>query len=314
MLKELKKHQNKFNILSIFSKEELDKYNGSGINLRYLNDLLNYNFTQNNVYEILNICEFYQYINQRELIDKLQLAIYKYKIVIDNKILNNQTLYDLIYDSDCIKKGKCDCYYYGGDTIYEYNRISKAMSYRNPCRILSISCYNRLINDNCSIPIEEITNFCLTKRYLLVEYLFNIIKKIINESNNNLEIKRLSNILTTCLYAATTCGNISVVKLCREYYNTVNYIIIHNVNIMKNCIKIYNHIYNCTALGSFFADNDIYYYTATEENIFEVIKLLLLHDKHFYLNDLKDIISQNLINLFNDNMRLCIDYDTYSTC
>jgi len=109
-----KKYMNStnFKLIEIIEKEgdyNLNDILNKDINLRYFDDLLNFNINQINIYEILWIADYYQYKKMEELIEKIQILILDGKIKIEYDKLNKEDLYNSIYINECLKSGKIKC-------------------------------------------------------------------------------------------------------------------------------------------------------------------------------------------------------------
>ncbi len=100
--------QNKelFDIFKHLSNDEINLFEGFNMNNICITDLLNNNITKDNVYDILYICRLYQYNKMDEIINEIQYLIMDKQIKINKNKLNNPSLYDLIYNNECLKYGR----------------------------------------------------------------------------------------------------------------------------------------------------------------------------------------------------------------
>jgi hypothetical protein len=119
------------------------------INKNYLNLI-----TQDNIYNILKLCEYYQYKYLDNLIEHIQNEYFKNEININKEKLNNCELYNLILDNECIINKKCLC---APDAVYH------------------ISCFNYLFDSNICLNFKQIDNLLLfiilNNNYKLLKYI-----------------------------------------------------------------------------------------------------------------------------------------------
>jgi hypothetical protein len=128
----LKENKNQFDLFKHFTTDEFNSYDFEmSYNLNYLKNLLDYDITQENVYDILKLADFYQYNKMDELIMKIQWKIFDDELDINEEILNKEDLFNAIIDGNCIKNKFCGC-----------NLLH--LSLHGHCKLYHISCYNYL--------------------------------------------------------------------------------------------------------------------------------------------------------------------------
>lgn len=163
----IKENKTLFKLFDYLCDEEINNFKGfEDINLRYIDDLINHNITEDNIYEILWIADCYQYKKINELIYDIQENIKNYNIYINKYILNKDNLYNEIYTM-CFELNKICC-------IYEdkLNDITENLipNFKN-------------IHGSCLIRLNTEYNSKLIKQYMLLsESKYNV-----TENNNKSE-------------------------------------------------------------------------------------------------------------------------------
>jgi ankyrin repeat protein len=103
----LKQNAKKFTLLENLTEDELNQLNEE-IDKQDLMDLIEHNITQENIYRILYLYDYYQY-NKHEFIEQIQFMILDRKLIIDYDKLNKEDLYNFIFCNDCLKTCKILC-------------------------------------------------------------------------------------------------------------------------------------------------------------------------------------------------------------
>jgi hypothetical protein len=99
------------------------------MNMQLLSDILIRNITQDNIYDFLYYCEYYQLKYMHDILIKIYKLIFDNRLIIEQDKLNNNSLYNVIYDGECIKTKNMTCcallerVYINGDVKYSYDKL-----------------------------------------------------------------------------------------------------------------------------------------------------------------------------------------------
>jgi hypothetical protein len=103
----LKQNSKKFALLENLTEAELDQLT-EVVDEQDLTDLIKHNINQENIYRILHLYDFYQYIDIT-FIEKIQFMILDRKLTIEYDKLNKEDLYNSIFCNDCLRNRKILC-------------------------------------------------------------------------------------------------------------------------------------------------------------------------------------------------------------
>ncbi len=192
-----------FDLMKHIDSTEIDELN---YDKKILNDLLQYNLNQDNIYDILEFAEYYQYTKMDELITKIQLNILEGKYILDKKLIKYR-LYELIFTCDCIIDHKCKCDFYEKD---------------NELQLKHVICFKYLteIENKKYYEIEHMDqNGRWYTQYLITELCYN---------DNNIElikylIKMGYKFSSRTLGKAAICNSLEIIKYLINNKNCENY-------------------------------------------------------------------------------------------
>ncbi len=161
-----------FELLNHFTKEEIHELN---LNQELIDDIINKKITENNVYEILEYCEYLQYKQDKfdDLIFHIQVMIFEKKLILDPELIKHR-IRELIFD-DCVLKGECLC----NVKIIKYSlKLRHVSCFRYLTEIKNIKIKNKknyLIDDLCCKKENclELIKYLISIGYKVTGYVIN---------------------------------------------------------------------------------------------------------------------------------------------
>lgn len=253
---------NEFALFDNFNKEELQEYI-SDIKLNIIEDIINKNTNNENIYELLEYIEYYQYKKTNEFIIHLQTELLQQKIILDtdkikyrikesifsNKCVNNYKSFCIesnIYIHPCCYESiKCDNVkkFYMKDIYYcinnnKYNEIILYLLDKYPEQSLIFLNDNDIIKYNVNINIlpDKILDKILEYAYKYKINIHLIYKNLLKYRNN---IKTSYVLLKYINYGYGDCFNFENMQtLIQENYKLNNLDLLYEIMNNESVINI----------------------------------------------------------------------------